>query len=374
MSVSRMGWLLVTCAGCALGPTAQAETAFFRVQADISLTQFSPEGLLAWTNQAPGTILQIQRAEGLQDWQDYVEIVATGDVQSTLVVDPALPAGMVFIPAGVFTMGATTNMGHEGYANELPQHQVQVGAFYLDCCEVSKGLWDTVAAWAAEHDYDLAPEQAGGRSAVEPAIQVSWYESLKWCNARSEMEGLAPCYRVGDEVFRSGPEAVVAFDAEAAGYRLPTEAEWEKAARGGARGHRFPWREDNEIQHQRANYYSFDGYAYDTSPTRSFNPACTNGTAPFTSPVGSFPANGYGLHDMAGNVWEWCWDAYAVDYYSSSPVKNPRGAPASTCRVMRGGSWASGPDGIRLALRCGSYPTQSTSSLGFRCARGADIN
>lgn len=371
MRSSGMGLMLVTCASCALGPAAQAETAFFRVQAEAVISQFTPEGVLSWTNVEPGTTLQIQRAETLSDWQDYAEVAATGSQQSARVVDFAAPEDMVLIPAGLFTMGATTNMGHEGYANELPQHSVQVESFYLERYEVSKARWDAVARWAADHGYDLETTAADGRSDGEPVIQINWYQCLKWCNARSEMEGLGPCYLVGDEVYRVGEESSVALDAQADGYRLPTEAEWEKAARGGARGHRFPWRDADEVQHQRANYFSFEGYAYDTSPTRSYNPASTNGCAPYTSPVGSFPANGYGLYDMAGNVWEWCWDAYAADYYRTSPTVNPRGVSSSRYRVIRGGSWGSGPDGIRIALRSGNYPTQRTSALGFRCARRA---
>ena len=119
------------------------------------------------------------------------------------------------------------------------------------------------------------------------------------------------------------------------GYRLPTEAEWEKAARGGASGHRFPWSDADTITHSRANYYvrtqnGTNYYAYDISPTPGDHPIFNDGTLPYTSPVGSFAANGYGLYDMAGNVWEWCWDWYGL--YSSGSQTDSHGPASGTYR------------------------------------------
>ncbi len=347
-----------------------AEVALFRIQSpDSTLLACGPDGQLMWSNSTSPQQVQIQCSDTLEVWHDYVEITATSALHTARVWDPATPTDMALIPAGSFVMGATTNLGHEGYANEVPQHRVQISAFYLDRTEVSKSRWDEVAAWALIHGYDVGPASAEGRAEDQPAVKVNWHEAVKWCNARSEKEGLMPCYSSGGSVYRTGQDGAVTVDHTAAGYRLPSEAEWEKAARGGARGHRFPWPEDDQVQHKRANYFSFNAFTYDSSPTRNFHPDFTNDAMPYTSPVASFAANGYGLFDMAGNVWEWCGDWHNAAYYGTSPAEDPRGAASGSCRTLRGGSWGSGPDGLRVALRCAFDPTQESTGVGFRCAR-----
>ena len=153
-------------------------------------------------------------------------------------------------------------------------------------------------------------------------------------------------------VFVSWNDAAAAY-AEWAGKRLPTEAEWEYAARGGLIGKRYPW--GNEITHDRANYYGTRGRdKWDWQ----------------TAPVGSFDANGYGLYDMAGNVDEWCSDWYDEDYYSNSPLRNPQGPSTSWWRVLRGGSWFSSSNYLRVACRINDNPTYAHSYFGFRCVSG----
>jgi formylglycine-generating enzyme required for sulfatase activity len=279
---------------------------------------------------------------------------------------------MAFIPAGPFLMG-NCMAPSEGSSNEQPAHSVYVSAFYIDRYEVTKAKWDEVANWAATNGYDITAAGGAGKASTHPVQSVSWYECVKWCNARSEKEGLPTVYRYwfGMQIrtYRTGQQDAF-LSPLGTGYRLPTEAEWEKAARGGTAGHRFPWSNSDEIQHARANYFSSASYDYDTSPTRRYHQSYTNAPLPYTSPVRSFAPNGYGLYDMAGNVWEWCWDWYSTSYYSTSPGSDPRGPSSGTYRVLRGGSWLNHANYARVASRYNGSPGSEDNLIGFRCARG----
>ncbi len=283
----------------------------------------------------------------------------------------SVPPDMVPIAAGEFQMGDTFN---EGRSEELPVHTVFISPYHIDKYEVTKGLWDTVRTWATSNGYDLIA--GSGKAADHPVHNVNWYDCVKWCNARSQQEGRTPCYYTNaglTTVYRTGEVApYVKWDAN--GYRLPTEAEWEKAARGGTPGHRFPWSDTDTIQHARANYYSASEYSYDTSPTGGFHPNFDEGGYPYTSPVGYFAANGYDLHDMAGNVWEWCNDwhsnTYYQDYLDAGSPPDPRGPGPGYGRVLRGGFWYHDPDACRSAFRFGYWPDYRVSYIGFRCALG----
>jgi formylglycine-generating enzyme required for sulfatase activity len=277
----------------------------------------------------------------------------------TFKTAPATPAGFALIPAGVFTMGdALDGRG------DAPVRTVNVSAFYMAKTEVTKAEWDQVRTWGLSRGYtDLVV--GGGKASNHPVQNVTWWDVIKWCNARSEKDGLEPCYQVGGNIMRTGTTEPIANWA-AKGYRLPTEAEWEKSARGGLNGKRFPW--GDTISHSQANYFSESSYTYDVSLTRGYQPQYVTGNEPYTSPVGSFTSNGFGLHDMAGNVLEWCWD-WVGDYSTGVPT-DPRGATSGTLRITRGGMWNAGLTYCRVADRNWSGPFGRTYFFGFRPARG----
>ena len=246
----------------------------------------------------------------------------------------------------------------DGFA--LPLHTVYVSAIYMDKYDVTKTLWDSVYQWATNHGYSI--DNPGlGKASTHPVQTVSWYDAVKWCNARSEKEGKTPAYYTDAGLatrYRTGQ--VAPYVNWTAGYRLPTEAEWEKAARGGASGQRFPW--GNTISESLANYYSCC-YTYDLSNT-TYHPTYNDGVYPYTSPVGSFAANGYGLYDMAGNVWQWCWDWYGS--YGSASQTDPCGPSSGSHRVFRGGGWDNGAIYCRTAGRIYGNPTYWYYYFGFR--------
>ena len=196
-------------------------------------------------------------------------------------------------------------------------------------------------------------------------------------------EGMQPCYTVSGAVYQVGENEGVTCDWTANGYRLPTEAEWEKAARGGKVGKDYPW--GDSISHSRANFREdmspskltklWNDMWDKISPGRSrsvgtgYHPTYETGNEPYTSPVASFAANGYGVHDMAGNVFEWCWDRY--DVYPASMQTDPRGGISDTFRVFRGGNWYYGASRCRVALRGSIRPAFSSPRFGFRIARSS---
>jgi formylglycine-generating enzyme required for sulfatase activity len=283
------------------------------------------------------------------------------------------PGGIALIPAGSYVMGNCIE--NEGWGDELPLHTVYVSAFYMDKFDVTYALWQQVFNWATNHGYEF--DNSGyGKAANHPVVEVNWYDSVKWCNARSEMVGLTPAYYTDASqtvVYRSGDldisNACVNWNA---GYRLPTEAEWENAARGGLSGQRFPW--GNTINENQANYYSYDGYWNGSTPYYSvdvnsysgYNTNFVTENMPYTSPVNYFAPNGYGLYDMAGNVCQWCWDW--VGSYSSDFQSDPHGPTAGSNRVYRGGCWSLDIFYCRTAYRYSGWAVNvsDNTSLGFR--------
>jgi formylglycine-generating enzyme required for sulfatase activity len=247
------------------------EARFFRMvgPGPTAITAFTPDGYITWLTLQPGTNYTVQTAGNLtgpSNWVDYVQVPATNSLTTNRLYDPTPPSGMVLIPAGSFTMGNCMDPG-EGYSDELPLHTVYVGGFYMDRYEVSKALWDEVYAWATNRPADVRYSfecGAEGKASNHPAQTMTWYDAVKWCNARSEKEGRAPCYYTNASlsqaaIYRSGQLDLATnwVNWAVSGYRLPTEAEWEKAARGGASGHRFPWLDVDTIDWSRANYFSW---------------------------------------------------------------------------------------------------------------------
>ncbi len=267
------------------------------------------------------------------------------------------PSGMVFIPGGEYELG--NSYPTEGAADEIPVHKVTLSPFFMDKYEVTYALSQSVYNWALAHNYDSMNLDNYGSGDQSPVSNMLWYQAVRWCNARSEKEGLTPVYYTDEahkSVYRQGnvdllPTMVLW---QANGYRLPTEAEWEASARGGLVGKRFPWG--------------------DASPNAT-NANFGNGS-PSHKPVGSYPANGFGLFDIVGNVFEWCWDGHSSVYYQTlaalpQPVLNPRGPSNLDGRVIRGGS--SGALGIELRCSYRNYmpPGNHTPYVGLRCVRSA---
>ena len=331
----------------------------------VVIDSFTHGGELHASGLAPGSTSQVEWASSLSgpwtNWSgalelDQIEVGTNGSISVKVPVfyrvkglppAPPAPSGMVAIPAG-------TNAGTDP---DFGAYSLTVSAFYMDKYEVTKDQWDTVRTWGASNGYtDLVA--GAGKAGTHPVQTVNWYNVVKWCNARSEMAGLTPAYYSDaglSSVFRTGTVSGVDppyVDGSATGYRLPTDEEWEYAARGGAVSKRFPWGDSDNISHARANYRALGGYTYDDSDGADYHPTYKDATFPYTSPVGDFAANGYGLYDMAGNVWEWCYSWYP--------------GQEGSFRVGRGGRWNDYANKGGVAFRNFNAPGFMNYSIGFR--------
>jgi len=363
---------------------ASVHSAFAQVT-NLGIAQAGGRSLLYWpASSATNYILQSTTNLASPNWttEEYPVPVTASTVSNTTpakffrLVYTNPPVGMVLIPAGSFLMGNSIGDGDIYDANPT---NVYVSAFFMDINLVDLSVWQAVYTYATSSNGYSFDSIGGGKAANHPVQSVNWYDCVKWCNARSQEAGLTPCYYTDAgfaQVYKTGDVDAVYVNWAANGFRLPTEAEWEKGARGGLSGRRFPW--GNLISEGQANYYGdTNDYSYDLGPNGYNFIGSIGGTGPGTSPVGSFDVNGYGLYDMAGNVVEWCWDWYAYPYTTGSPYlggTDPRG-PASSAdgfRVLRGGDWNDRAYDARCADRTSGYgyPGFAGSTLGFRCVRG----
>ncbi len=246
------------------------------------------------------------------------------------------PSGMALIPSGCFDMGDALG---EGYSQELPVHNVCITSnFYMDVHEVTNAEYEacvdagTCTAPAYSSSFTRSLYYGNPTYDNYPVIYVDWNQATDYCTWASK--------------------------------RLPTEAEWEYAARGGLAGKRFPW--GGTISCADANYYAKpSSYPYDTNGSDGY---CIGDT----SQVESYAANGYGLYDMSGNVWEWTNDWYQSDYYQycvdNNIVDDPQGPNTGSSRVLRGGRWYNNSNYLRVAYRYYNTPTLQYNNIGFRCA------
>jgi len=255
---------------------------------------------------------------------------------------------MILVEGGTFTMGDHFS---EGNSNELPLHSVTVSDYFIGTTEVTQDEWD---------NYMPADSYDHGSGANYPVYYVSWYEIIKFCNLRSMNEELTPCYSISGStdpaVWGSVPaSSPSSWDAaicnwSANGYRMPTEAEWEYAARGGI--------------------YNADNYRYsgclneDDLTDYAWYVVNSEGSS---HPVGTKLPNQLGIFDMSGNEYEWCWDWFGS--YTSDAQDNPTGPATGTYRIFRGGHWGNNASSCRVAYRYSYYPYYGDYRIGFRLAR-----
>lgn len=237
------------------------------------------------------------------------------------------PPGMLYVPGEMFNMGSM-----EGDTDEQPEHTVWVDGFFIDRYPVTNAQYaEFLASENAVNHEGHHPDEPPGKDHTpdnlgalftdpdKPVVGIDWWDAYAY--------------------------------AAWAGKRLPTEAEWELASKGGVLQNPYPWGMEEPDQ-TRANYSGYFGS---------------------TSPVGLFPLgiSYHGVLDLAGNVWEWCWDWYDSDYYSQSPYTNPRGPTTGRLKVLRGGSWSSGAESLRSSNRSSAEPSRRANNIGFRCVRAA---
>ncbi len=239
-----------------------------------------------------------------------------------------VPQEMVFVKGGTYDMGS--NAGSP--SDEEPIRQVELTSYHMSISEVTQEEWRAV----------MGNNPSLFKDGNLPVEQVSWYDAITYCNKRSEMEGLTPCYN------GSGDDITCNFDAD--GYRLPTEAEWEYAARGGLKSHNYRYSGSNRAD-EVAWYEKNSG----------FKPMAVAQKKP----------NELGIYDLSGNIWEWCWEWYDENYYKNSPAVNPGGPSSGKKRSYRGGGCCGREQFLRNTARYSLEPSFKRFDMGFRVVKKA---
>ncbi|MDP8268478.1 MAG: SUMF1/EgtB/PvdO family nonheme iron enzyme [Candidatus Tenebribacter davisii] len=264
----------------------------------------------------------------------YVKAIDTSDNETrTDIISVSIESReMIFVQGGTFSMGDHFN---EGDSDELPLHDVTVSNFYMGKCEVTQGEWESVMGSNPSHDYGVGPNY--------PVYYVSWYSVVEYCNALSNSQGLDPCYTI------NGTD--ISWDFSKNGYRLPTEAEWEYAARGG-------------VNH--TDNYKYSGTTDNLGDYAWYD----SNSGPTTHEVGTKLPNQLGIYDMSGNLWEWCWDWYSG--YTADAQTNPLGPESGIERIRRGGNWGYDAYNCRVSNRYDYDPSTASLINGFRLTRTAE--
>ena len=256
--------------------------------------------------------------------------------------------GLIFIKGGTYNMGSPETEAQR--EDDEKQHTVTVNDFYIGKYEVTQKEYQEIMG---ENPSNFSGDNL-------PVENITWYEAIEYCNKLSEKEGLKPVYTING--------TNVSWDKSSNGYRLPTEAEWEYAARAGTT---TVFNTENSISADEANFYGHYPYLieenYFTQENLDTKPGEYRQT---TTPVGSFSPNKWGLYDTHGNVREWCFDYYGE--YDTQNTDNPSGVTTGTLKVNRGGSWNDYAKHMRSAYRSSLAPEQRMNNTGFRIVRNSE--